>query len=372
MYRHYPVGKLFTRDEWDQLSSPTANHDDVTHIQLYLPSRARVDFAPLIDGTLSVAGLTVFAACSLARQPVLIASPPPSVVGARVRLNRTPIVPETCPLRPQQQNGQPCHARQAFPLEQEWVDLIRRETALMGDQDPAVVAAILQSESNFNLFIVNAAERARCLALGSRCPRFRWGKGLGQFGNNNAHLYGLDWNLEVPVPASCGGNGARSVLCLREMVERCQPYQDDELKPINCPQYSIRAVALHLARTIPERQFVWVKNRLPNQQSRITRLDVVPALKQTPEETLRSRLASYNRGIRLVNSYVEFYDLNGRFPASFGEAWASPRQPLAPDVDSGYEVLKRQFINRCYVWSMAGLCGGVPNNSLVAQYRRQF
>ena len=115
--------------------------------------------------------------------------------------------------------------------------------------------------------------------------------------------------------------------------------------------------------------YVWVRD---DKSDKLRAIDIGSYLQQSEAETLRSKVSIYNRGPRIINSYVEFFDQKSRFPKSYGEAWTAVRVSETPTKEMGYQILSKEFVNRCYVWAVAGLCGETPKSSVIGQFHEQF
>jgi hypothetical protein len=85
-------------------------------------------------------------------------------------------------------------------------------------------------------------------------------------------------------------------------------------------------------------------------------------------EQARYFLSVFNRGMRCVKSLDLFVDQKKAWPKYYGQVWSV--KPGKGIKDEGF--LHRQNINRGHVYRGAGLCGELPEWSLVSQYRREY
>ncbi len=357
-----PIGKLFTQTEWDHLATPTAENKNAFYIHLYKSTLGRLNSVTLYEDSDKALQMRQRLKESMFTK---LDNYLPMTNHQNKEL-ATDII-DSCPRLPQQQNGETCRTITASTLPAELIKIIETE-AKAAREEPALVAAVLQNESNFDPFIENLFEKNLCHEK-SGCGSYRWGKGLAQLGATNAVNYGLDWNHEIPRPVSCRRTGVLDSKCLFALLQSCEAFSKLPLKPINCPQYAIRAIAQKLHLAISSKQEAWILN---DDKTRIKTVDILPFLMQTPAEAFRSKLSIYNRGPRLVNSYVEFYDQYGSFPKNYGEAWSTGRSPQTPSTAMGYQILSREYVNRCYIWAVAGICGELPKASVITQFRAQF
>jgi hypothetical protein len=276
----------------------------------------------------------------------------------------------SCPTIPSRKNGRACHTAHAKKLP----SFLKREikkVAMKYNLDPALVASIIQHESSFNPYIENRHEKNKCIKNEKLCSPYRWGKGLAQLGATDAHFFGLNWFKEIPRPKQCVGKSLLNKQCFIALRRVCKKYDHQTLRPVNCPVAAIEAVAKKLHSLIPKKLPAWVKNHdgVPGSAKLINLSSV---LQRTETEKIRNLVGLYNRGVKVYNSYVEYYDHNGHFPQFFGEAWAMPRTERSPSISMGYQMLTKEYIGRCYVWELAGICGPMPKRALVAQFRKQF
>jgi hypothetical protein len=244
--------------------------------------------------------------------------------------------------------------------------MIKEEAEIVGEE-PSLVASIIQHESLFNVFAENLHEKKKCTKDEKNCSPYRWGVGLAQLGATDAALYGLDWNKKVKRPKECKKLKITNDGCLKKLVKSCSKYSDHNLKPINCPRAAIRATALKIKSMIPDKVPAWV-----NENGKIQLVNLSMELQKSPVEKIRNQIGFYNRSIKVVNSFVEYYDTHGAFPLTYGAAWAMVRTPKSPSISMGYQMLTKEYINRCYVWELAGLCGDLPEHGLISQYRKQL
>lgn len=272
-----------------------------------------------------------------------------------------------CPKVPRKKNGESCPVGLAYKLPAFLIEEIRA-LAIKHNEDPILVASIIHQESQYDLFIDNDHERKKCLKLGRKCSPYRWGYGLAQLGRSDAALYGLNWDLKLKRDRKCKKKAnLMNEKCFMRMEEKCRKYKNSALKPINCPRAAIEAVVRKVKAMVPSKTTVWLE-----ESNQVVYHNLSEEFTSDPIEEARVKVGLYNRAIKVVNSYVEYFDQHGRFPRFYGEAWAMPRTADSPSLSLGYQMLTKEYINRCYVWKVAGLCGEMPNSSLYKQYEGQF
>ena len=277
-----------------------------------------------------------------------------------------------CPREPQRKYGDPCGKDSAQNIHESLINDIYEVANAEGIR-PEVLASIIQIESGFNPFIENQAEKTDCInkAISGECPTNGWGKGLAQLGKANSKKYGLNWNEELKMPLVCRGSQT-SEACYRAMNEhhKCRQSMPNG-QPWNCPKASLRAAAKKIAGLIPKEHYVWVKNN--EDPTKLEKVNITEKIYALPvEEQIRAQIAIYNRGPRYLNSWADFYDQNGKWPVHFGELWTVPRVAETASKVMGYQMLTNEFSNRCYVFRVAGLCGGLPRDSVARQFQKKF
>lgn len=272
-----------------------------------------------------------------------------------------------CPKIPKRKNGKNCLTGKAHKIPDYLRDFIK-ETSLEFNQDPFLVMSIIHQESQYDLFMENIHEKQMCYQAGEGCSAYKWGVGLAQLGKTDAHFYGLDWEKQLKRPSICKGSGLLSKKCWDKMVKKCEKYEEDLLKPIHCPKAAITAVIKKIKSLIPENVPAWLED---TNKGEVFSFNLSPILKSDPVETIRNLVGYYNRTIKVTNSFIEYYDNKGKFPSTYGQAWSMPRTSQAPSKSIGYQLLTKEYINRCYVWNVAGLCGAIPERSLYSQYKNQ-
>ena len=350
-----PSGKIFAANPIDRLASPTTDLSEALYIQFPFSVEGTIDQDSLTDNM--KARLKKYLFTSLDRYVPISNQDVPDVAEDYA---------VSCPERPKRKNGQYCHKASAFKLSYKLAAIVKEEANSVGEL-PELVASIIQHESLFDVFTENLHEKNKCLKDEKNCSPYRWGVGLAQLGQTDAPLYGLDWNKVVKRPKNCKGKRITNNKCLETMLKTCRKYKNDELKPINCPRAAIKAAALKIAAMIPNKFPAWVK-----QDGKIAQVELASELRRDPIETIRNKIGLYNRSVKVMNSFVEYFDQHGSFPATYGSAWAQLRTPKSPSISMGYQMLTKEYINRCYVWELAGLCGEIPEHGLVKQYQKQF
>lgn len=350
-----PTGKIFAANPIDRLASPTNKIEEALYIQFPFEQVGEIDNSPLTEEIKKRIKKYLFT--SLDRYIPISNQDVPDVAEDFA---------VSCPERPKRKNGKYCHKATAFKLPKLLRSIVIEESNAVGEL-PSLVASIIQHESLFDVFTENLHEKNKCLNDEKNCSPYRWGVGLAQLGQTDAPLYGLDWNKTIKRPRECKKKRITDEKCLKTLIKKCEKYEGDKLKPINCPKAAVRAAALKIAAMIPEKFPAWVKDN-----GKIVEVDLAPELRKDPVETIRNKIGLYNRSVKVMNSFVEYFDQRGSFPTSYGSAWAQLRTPKSPSLSMGYQMLTKEYINRCYVWELAGLCGEMPEHSLVLQYQNQF
>jgi len=350
-----PSGKIFAANPIDKLASPTTSIKDALYIQFPFAVHAELDPNSLTPTMEKRMKDHLF--MSLDRYVPISNQDVPDVAEDYA---------VSCPKRPKRKNGEYCHKATAFNLPSSLLKIVKEESQKV-DENPALVASIIQHESLFDVFSENLHEKNKCIKDEKNCSPYRWGVGLAQLGQTDAPLYGVDWNKTIKRPKACKGKRITDRNCLKVLIKKCTKYKDDKLKPINCPRAAISAAAKKIAAMIPEKFPAWVK-----QDGKITQVELASELRKDPVETIRNKIGLYNRSVKVMNSFVEYFDQHGSFPTSYGSAWAQLRTPKSPSISMGYQMLTKEYINRCYVWELAGLCNAMPEHSLVVQYQKQF
>ena len=350
-----PSGKIFGPNPIDALARPTDKIKEALYLQFPYKVNATEDSASF--STQHKERLKKYLFTSLDRYVPISNQDVPDIAEDYAL---------ACPERPKRKNGEYCHKASSFKLGSLLKEIIKDEASLVGE--PAeLVASIIQHESLFDVFSENLHEKNKCLADEKNCSPYRWGVGLAQLGATDAALYGLDWNKKVKRPSACKNKKITHEDCLKKLIKVCSKYQDHKLKPINCPRAAIKATALKIKSMIPDQVPAWVKNG-----GKVELVNLSKELQKDPVEKMRNQIGFYNRSIKVVNSFVEYYDTHGSYPLTYGAAWAMVRSPKSPSISMGYQMLTKEYINRCYVWELAGLCGELPEHGLISQYQKQL
>ncbi|MFT6067845.1 MAG: hypothetical protein ACJAT2_001188 [Bacteriovoracaceae bacterium] len=350
-----PTGKIFGPNPIDALARPTTNINEALYIQFPFKVEATEDSASFSGQ--HKARLKKYLFTSLERYVPISNQDVPDIAEDYAL---------ACPERPKRKNGEYCHEARAFKLSEKLKSIIREEANSVSEK-PELVASIIQHESLFDVFSENLHEKNKCLKDEKNCSPYRWGVGLAQLGATDAALYGLDWNLKVKKPKACKKSKITNDECLTKLIKTCSKYNAHKLKPINCPRAAIRATALKIKAMIPDNVPAWVK-----EDGKVKLVNLSNELQKNEVEKMRNQIGFYNRSIKVVNSFVEYYDTHGSFPLTYGAAWAMVRSPKSPSISMGYQMLTKEYINRCYVWELAGLCGDLPAHGLISQYQKQL
>lgn len=350
-----PSGKIFGPNPVDSLARPTKKLSEALYIQFPYKVKGVEDSASLNQAHKNRLKKHLFT--SLDRYVPISNQNVPDIAEDYAL---------ACPERPKRKNGEYCHKATAFQLSSKLRNIIKEE-ALKVNEKPELVASIIQHESLFDVFSENLHEKNKCIKDEKNCSPYRWGVGLAQLGKTDAPLYGLDWDLKVKRPKDCKKKRITNDDCLKKLIKSCSKYKEHKLKPINCPRAAIRATALKIKAMIPSEVPAWVK-----EDGKIKLVNLSMELQRDPVEKMRNQIGFYNRSIKVVNSFVEYYDTHGDYPLTYGAAWAMVRSPKSPSISMGYQMLTKEYINRCYVWELAGLCGELPKHGLISQYEEQL
>jgi hypothetical protein len=247
--------------------------------------------------------------------------------------------------------------------------------ANMSGIDPSIIKSLLFMETGITPLAENESEKKNPV------PGYKWGKGLCQMGANNASLYGLDWKALKPAKVDDA-----------YMKKNCLRPGPEGLFPIWCPNAAIMAMGLYLRfaldtgyqvnqirkvpppsmeelmkKPLPENYFEAItpktislekkdiKGRTVKQSVRV---DVLYT--RNAPETGRYLAGMYNRGQMPINSLSEYVRQKKKFPLYYGQVWAVERLTDSPNAP----MLAHEYINRCYVWKMGGLCGDEPQGHM--------
>jgi len=271
-----------------------------------------------------------------------------------------------CPARPQAKTGRPCEEMQAKQLPKKLIAMIKK-SAVNSHLPPALLAAIIQNESDFDIWLENTAARDACEKDKTKCAKYKWERGLGQLGLEVSRQAGIDWNVAIGRPSACPAKEPLTDACIDALEKECKAYRiknPKKLSPYDCPAAAIEAAARKLKNT---REQQADKNLHP--------AELAAALQPAGGglEAWRNVVGAYNRGPRVANAYAEYHRQTGYFPPNYGAAWTVQRQegetPSSKVI--GYSLLHKEYINRCYVYRVVGICGGLPEQSLAKQFEEQ-
>ena len=286
---------------------------------------------------------------------------------------------QPCPKRPTRGNGRACPKTNPVSLDQS--KLLRQyiaEAAADSNVPPAIVAALIAQESRFDPFAQNQSERARCQDPKNvdTCSEYGWSKGMSQIGSVIAAKYGLSWKEEFPEKTDSCRRSHVSDECIADLTKICdEHFAKYQRYPMYCPKQSVAAMAMYLRDMIKRERPVNVLLRdSKNAPSREVVLDLRYILTASRANLLRYIAGEYNRGPRVDNSIEEFFRQYGKAPIDYWQTWTTRRAPSGtPSKEIGFHLLHGEFINRCYVWNVAGLCGDkTETTSLVHFYERYF
>jgi hypothetical protein len=213
---------------------------------------------------------------------------------------------------------------------------------------PALLKAQLHTETSMNPLTENQGEKRADSngTLSGWAARYRWGKGLGQFGANNAADYNLDWHKPKPTDAQMKDPAFLATLNTPD---------ENGVYSIWSPKGAILAKAKYLKERLDKQYKIKVRDSEGNPTGHEIRIDTL--YKRNQVETARYLAGMYNRGIMPINSIEEHFRQTGKLPRYYGEAWGVQRAEGTPTYASGYQILYGERINRCHVYRIAGLCG---------------
>lgn len=272
-----------------------------------------------------------------------------------------------CPETPTRKNGRKCYAANPIDLNhhttgyaefiteviQKTIEETQRLSFSQHGVDPTLMMAVLAKESWLNPMSTNS-----------------WGDiGIAQFQPATAQAtvdYMRELELKVPekislkTPPGCSPNKYSTPLskrCFKAIKKHCstEAYSNS----LYCPQFGLRLMAFHFLQ-IQDRQ-VMVKHQ---------DVEYDAALLLTPEGDEESRLrhlaSVYNRGFRIYNSAFHYFINNQKWPIAkdHGPLWNTKRTIDRSNDPFEGGTLFKHYINRCYVWAITGLCGGIKNSAV--------
>ena len=223
--------------------------------------------------------------------------------------------------------------------------------------DPGIVMSVLAQESWYNPMTTN-----------------QWkDTGIAQFQVETAKAtveYMRTIGVNVPssvnteIPPDCHTttyNTPLSAACFKSLKAKCgtAPYTQS----LYCPGFGLELMAFH---------FLQIQRRTVMVDHQNNSYDVAMLL--TPPDDfaaeIRHLTSVYNRGFRIYNSAYHSFLKNKVWPTAnrYGALWSAPRSGSESNDPYPGGSLTKHFINRCYVWAIAGICGGMKN-SLVSQYK---
>ena len=238
--------------------------------------------------------------------------------------------------------------------------------------EPALLLAQLHAETHMRPLVENSSEK-KANGQNADCKNSKetkttnpycWGKGLGQFGANNAHAYGLDWYAIQPQ-----SEDELVKICAQAEVDYQKSKQPQKfLFPIWCPKRAILAKAQYLREKLDKPVFMEVEStdsagKPVKVQARIDYL-----YKRNSVETARYLAGMYNRGNKPIYSIREHYRQHKKLPQYYGTTLHTKRiQNETPDKP----LLESDAVNLCHVYKIAGLCGDDAQGWLKT-YRTDF
>ncbi|MEK6579198.1 MAG: hypothetical protein AABZ55_08225 [Bdellovibrionota bacterium] len=280
-----------------------------------------------------------------------------------------------CPVKPVNKDGSACPKTEGIDLSKSTKLLsYLLEAQEATGVDAALLSAILTQESRFDPYSENLEEKRSCknTAKIETCPKYGWSKGLAQLGSQMAMKYGLNWATSVPRFKECKRRGVISNGCMTAFERYCKRHKKGG-PSVFCPKEAIGALAQYLGDILKKdrRTRVLLKDSWGKINDRV--IDFKSTFLVNDANRFQFAAGEYNRGFMVDNSIEELYRQLGRAPASYGEAWAIKRKTDTPSKEIGFKILNREYLNRCYVWNIAGLCGeSLLPGSLGAYYRKFF
>lgn len=277
-----------------------------------------------------------------------------------------------CPFPPNRKNGKPCFSsaptdlgRHTEGYKEYVLDRIAEAVEKTRVHNPSgvdmtVLMSVLSKESWYNPMSKNA-----------------WGDiGIAQFQPPTAQAtldYMRELGMEVPaevntqLPPGCQANSYDTPLsasCFDAIVQYCltAPYS----RSLFCPNFALELMAFH---------FLQIKARpvMVDHGGKSYNVALLLTPPQEFESEIRHLTSVYNRGFRIYNSAFQHFLKNKTWPTAhrYGALWSAPRaQPEDKDPFPGGTLLNHH-INRCYVWAIGGLCGGMKT-SVISQYKDQL
>lgn len=215
---------------------------------------------------------------------------------------------------------------------------------------PAFILSSIAVETSFRGARSENETEKQSYENGGGNRSYRWGKGIGMFGHNNAVRYGLDWDAPRPETEDA---------CWTPEYNRDR--EDNELWPIWSPRGAILAKTQFL-REFWDRQF---RDQVRDDEgdSIDDRYRVDHTYRFNEAHMVRYVIGMYNRGLMPINSLTEGYRQNLRLAREYIQAWHIPRldstTPSSPSVGypNGFPILRGEYINRCHVAKVNRVCG---------------
>ena len=331
-------------------------------------------------------------------------------------------VSEYCPKRPKQKNGGDCVSpdsnrdikKRALDRHgPEWKEFILNEVlkaSKENDVDPALLMAMIESQGGFNPM---STSKGKTKHYG--IAQFQLGAAQDQFvhlvdsqaesskikklfkGKSDTFIRNSVTNKK---PINC--ESAFNDDCRESIRENCKNLEDKGVESLGnageetslslyCPQFSLQLMASHIKRIKEE-------SRPYKIEGTDNEVDLANILRGGDRVTEVRYIASrYSRGGRIFNSAVhhmvnnkcsplseqEVENVNKCLPTSkkYGELWATKRpddykmQGSTKDKDKNKNKNKKidpfyggnldgHDTNRCYLWRVAGICGGSKDSAI--------
>ena len=277
---------------------------------------------------------------------------------------------KSCPFPPKRKNGRNCFAAQVIDLDrhaegykdyildkvQEAVEMTK-QYSLKG-VDLTLLMSILAKESWYNPTTTN-----------------QWGDiGISQFQPATAQAtvdYMRELNIPVPeevttkLPPKCKKtkySTPLSAACFQSIQEVCET--PEYSNSLFCPHFALKLMAFH---------FLQIKERsvIVEYEGASHNLSLILNPPGDEEADIRYTASIYNRGFRIYNSAFHYFAKNSKWLTAkdYGPLWNVERKISRDNDPFAGGTLYKHYINRCYVWAIGGLCGGLKE-SVIESYSK--
>ncbi len=231
---------------------------------------------------------------------------------------------------------------------------------------PDIIAAMLSIESNYKPNLENLPEKREAGGNeNNRSHLSTWGKGIAQIGPAEATTLDLEWkgsyannksnpNHVFNPAVGIQGMGALLVTKMRALTGVVKSFNENSNRNTKYPKLD------------PNTVLNFLLNRAEYLGDKCKSDPVCVATSEA--ERVRYITSFYNRGMMSVYSVLNYYNRTGMFPSSYGEAWNEPPGLYHKNKKRQSIILRGQHINRGHIYRAAGLCGPMPDWSLVKKY----